>query len=87
MRLVILAEEPPAELRAQLVFFEVCTEEQLLSLTSFYPVKAEVRALPFLRLCGVEVSEVGKSVRPGDLVAWPLPERPGRNSRWKLMLV
>lgn len=86
MRLVVLAEEPPAELRAQLVFFEVCTEEKLLSLTSLYPVKAEPRALPFLRLCGVKVSEVGKTIRPGDLVAWPLPERPGRKSRWMLML-
>ncbi len=86
MRLVILAEEPPAEVRAQLTFFEVCTEEKLLSLTSLYPVKAAPRVLPFLRLCGIEASEVGKSVRSGDLVAWPLPERPGRNSRWMLML-
>jgi hypothetical protein len=86
MRLVILAEEPPAEVRAQLVFLEVCTEEKLLSLFSLYKVKAGLRALPFLRLAGITPDEVGEAIRPGDLVAWPLPERPGRKSRWMLML-
>jgi len=86
MRLVILAEEPPAEVRAQLQFFDIWEEEKLYSFTRVYRVKAEPRILPFIRLAGIEPDEVGRALHPGDLVAWPLPERPGRKSRWIVML-
>jgi hypothetical protein len=86
MRLIILAEEPPAKVRAQLSYFGVWSDEKLLSLTSLYKVKADHRLLPFLRLASVEVDEVGTRIHPGDLVAWPLPERPGRKSRWMIMM-
>jgi len=86
MRLVILAEEPPAEVRAQLEFFDIYEEEKLYSLMGLYIIKVEPKALPFIRLAGIEPDEVGRAFHPGDLVAWPLPERPGRKPRWIVML-
>jgi hypothetical protein len=84
MRLVILAEEPPAEVRAQLEFFDIYEEGKLYSLMGLYIIKVEPKALPLLD--GIEPDEVGRALHPGDLVAWPLPERPGRKPRWIVML-